>query len=124
MSPAMPTLPLYQTGTALFSLLASGIQPPGLIHGVWGPHRLLPQVGGAGYLTEILDAAPVVANVAAYGRIIHEKFRIRAVILACQRVSAQGYVDYGEPQAFIDGAEQAIYNIARTSTKQSSTPPA
>jgi replicative DNA helicase len=79
----------------------------------------LAQVGGAGYLTEILDAAPVVANVAAYGRIIHEKFRIRAVILACQRVSAQGYVDYGEPQAFIDGAEQAIYNIARTSAKQS-----
>ena len=79
----------------------------------------LAQVGGAGYLTEILDAAPVVANVGAYGRTIHEKFRIRAVILACQRVSAQGYVDYGEPQAFIDGAEQAIYNIARTSAKQS-----
>jgi replicative DNA helicase len=79
----------------------------------------LAQVGGAGYLTEILDAAPVVANVGAYGRIIHEKFRIRALILACQRVSAQGYVDYGEPQSFIDGAEQAIYNIARTNTKQS-----
>ena len=79
----------------------------------------LAQVGGAGYLTEILDAAPVVANVGAYGRTIHEKFRIRQVILACQRVSAQGYVDYGEPQAFIDGAEQAIYNIARTSAKQS-----
>ncbi|MBX3186861.1 MAG: replicative DNA helicase [Labilithrix sp.] len=79
----------------------------------------LAQVGGAGYLTEILDAAPIVANVAAYGRIIHEKHRIRQLILACQRVSAQGYVDYGEPQAFIDGAEQAVYNIARQSTKQS-----
>jgi len=79
----------------------------------------LAQIGGAGYLTEILDAAPVVANVAAYGRTIHEKHRIRQVILACQRVSAQGYVDYGEAQAFIDGAEQSIYNIARTSGKQS-----
>ncbi len=79
----------------------------------------LAQVGGAGYLTEILDAAPVLANVGAYGRIIHEKYRIRALILACQRVSAQGYVDYGEPQSFIDGAEQAIYNIARTNAKQS-----
>lgn len=79
----------------------------------------LAQVGGAGYLTEILDAAPVLANVGAYARTIHEKFRIRALILACQRVSAQGYVDYGEPQAFIDGAEQAIYNIARTNAKQS-----
>jgi len=79
----------------------------------------LAQVGGAGYLTEILDSAPVVANVAAYGRTIHEKFRIRQLILACQRVAATGYVDYGEAQSFIDGAEQAIYNIARTSSKQS-----
>lgn len=79
----------------------------------------LAQVGGMPYLGQILDAAPVVANVAAYGAIIHEKFRIRQLILACQRVSAQGYGDYGDPQAFIDGAEQSIYNIARTSSKQS-----
>lgn len=79
----------------------------------------LAQVGGTGYLTEILDAAPVVANVAAYARTIHEKYRIRQLILACQKVTAQGYVDYGEAQSFIDGAEQAIYNIARTASKQS-----
>ena len=78
----------------------------------------LAQVGGTQYLAQILDAAPVVANVGAYGRIIHEKFRIRQLILACQRVTATGYGDYGEPQAFIDNAEQAIYNIARTSSKQ------
>ncbi len=75
----------------------------------------LAQVGGMGYLAQILDAAPVVANVAAYGDIIREKWRVRQVILACQKVSAQGYGDYGEPQAFIDSAEQAIYNISRTS---------
>jgi replicative DNA helicase len=79
----------------------------------------LAQVGGMPYLGQILDSAPVVANIGAYGRVIHEKFRIRQLILACQRVSAQGYGDYGEPQAFIDNAEQAIYNIARTSSKQS-----
>src|ERR671916_168044 len=48
MSPAMPTPSLYQTGTALVSLRASGVQPPGLVHGVGGPHRLFSQVGGAG----------------------------------------------------------------------------
>ncbi len=78
----------------------------------------LAQVGGIPYLTQILDAAPVVANIGAYGRTIHEKYRVRQLILACQRISAQGYGDYGEPQGFIDGAEQAIYNIARTSSKQ------
>jgi len=81
----------------------------------------LAQVGGSQYLAQILDAAPVVANVGAYGRIIHEKYRIRQLILACQRVTAVGYGDYGESQAFIDGAEQAIYNIARTGSSKQST---
>ena len=66
------------------------------------------------YLTELLNAAPAVANVAAYGRTIHEKFRVRQLIATCQRVSAQGYLDYGEAQQYIDGAEQDIYEIART----------
>jgi len=76
-------------------------------------------VGGMGYLTDVLAAAPAVANVGAYGQTIFEKFRIRNLIGVCQRVTAQGYVDYGEAQAFIDGAEQSIYNIARTSQNQS-----
>ncbi len=105
---------------ACFELKAAGHPVDVLQVQTWlKDKQRLAQVGGAAYLSEIIDAAPVVANVAAYGRTIHEKFRIRQVILACQRVSAQGYVDYGEPQAFIDGAEQAIYNIARTSAKQS-----
>ena len=55
------------------------------------------------YLTEVLNAAPAVANVAAYGKTIHEKWRVRQLILTCQRVTAQGYAGYGEAQPFIDG---------------------
>jgi replicative DNA helicase len=74
----------------------------------------LAQVGGMAYLTEILNAAPAVANVGAYAGTIHEKWRVRRLILACQRVTAQGYAGYGEAQQFIDSAEQAVYEIART----------
>jgi replicative DNA helicase len=77
-------------------------------------HERLAQVGGMAYLTEVLNAAPAVANVVAYGRTIHEKWRVRQLILACQRVTAQGYAGYGEAQEFIDSAEQAVYEIART----------
>jgi len=77
-------------------------------------HDRLAQVGGMAYLTEVLNAAPAVANVVAYGRTIHEKWRVRQLILACQRVTAQGYAGYGEAQQFIDSAEQAVYEIART----------
>ena len=74
----------------------------------------LAQVGGMAYLTEVLNAAPAVANIVSYARTIHEKFRVRQLILACQRVTAQGYAGYGEAQQFIDSAEQAVYDIART----------
>jgi replicative DNA helicase len=73
----------------------------------------LAQVGGMAYLTEVLNAAPAVANVGAYGQTIHEKWRVRQLILTCQRVTAQGYAGYGEAQQFIDQAEQAVYDIAR-----------
>ncbi len=83
--------------------------------GTWLKDRdRIAQVGGMGYLTEVLNAAPVVANVAAYGRTIREKARVRQLIATCQRVAAEGYTDYGEAQSFIDGAEQAVYEIART----------
>jgi replicative DNA helicase len=83
--------------------------------GTWLKNRdRIAQIGGMSYLTELLNAAPAVANVAAYGRTIHEKFRVRQLIATCQRVSAQGYLDYGEAQQYIDTAEQEIYEIART----------
>ncbi|MDP9148469.1 MAG: replicative DNA helicase [Myxococcota bacterium] len=77
-------------------------------------HERLAQVGGMAYLTEILNAAPAVANVAAYGKTIHEKWRVRQLVLTCQRLTAQGYAGYGDAQQFIDSAEQAVYDIART----------
>ncbi len=83
--------------------------------GTWLKDReRIAQVGGMGYLTEVLNAAPAIANVAAYGYTIREKARVRSLIGICQRVAAEGYLDYGEAQTFIDGAEQAIYEIART----------
>ncbi len=82
----------------------------------------LAQVGGMAYLTEVLNAAPAVANVVAYAQTIHEKFRVRQLILACQRVTAQGYSGYGEAQQFIDSAEQAVYDIARTRESSSVYP--
>lgn len=83
--------------------------------GTWLKDReRIAQVGGMGYLTEVLNAAPAVANIAAYGYTIREKARIRTLIATCQRVAAEGYLDYGEAQSFIDQAEQAVYEIART----------
>jgi replicative DNA helicase len=100
---------------ACMELKATG-KPVDVIQvGTWLKDRdRIAQVGGMGYLTEVLNAAPAIANVAAYGYTIREKARVRQLIATCQRVAAEGYIDYGEAQGFIDQAEQAIYEIART----------
>jgi replicative DNA helicase len=74
----------------------------------------LQAVGGISYLARIVDATPAVAHVEAYAKIVREKSRIRRLIDTCQLVAAQGFGDYGETQAFIDSAEQQIYELARS----------
>ncbi len=91
-------------------------QPVDIIQvGTWLKDReRIQQIGGMAYLTQLLDVAPHIGNIAAYGQTIREKYRVRQLILTCQRVAAEGYVDYGVAQEFIDKAEQNIYEIART----------
>ncbi len=76
--------------------------------------ELIQRIGGAPYLAQLTDATPAVYNVAHHARTVKEKWRLRRVIAVCQQTAAQGYGDVGDPQQFIDGAEQAIYDLART----------
>jgi replicative DNA helicase len=75
---------------------------------------LLQQIGGTPYLAQLTDAIPTIAHVEAHGRVVREKWRLRRVIATCQDFAAVGYGDCGEIQSFIDQAEQAIFDLART----------
>jgi replicative DNA helicase len=81
----------------------------------------LAQVGGASYLAQLADATPAVAHVGAHAAVVYEKWRLRHLIAVCQKVSAEGYGDVGIVQEFIDGAEQAIYAVARANNGQRET---
>ncbi|MEJ7730165.1 MAG: replicative DNA helicase [Polyangiaceae bacterium] len=84
--------------------------------------EVLAQIGGAGYLAQLSDATPAVAHVAAHARIVYEKWRVRQLIAQCQRIAAEGYGDVGTVQEFIDGAEQAVYDLARTADSTATQP--
>ncbi len=72
------------------------------------------RIGGARYLGELVDATPAIAHVGTHARVVKEKWRLRRVIATCQQYAAEGYGDVGVAQEFIDSAEQALYDIART----------
>jgi replicative DNA helicase len=82
----------------------------------------LAQVGGPSYLAQLSDATPAVGHVGAHAGTVYEKWRVRQLIATCQRVAAEGYGDVGVVQEFIDGAEQAIYELARTAQTSSVQP--
>ncbi len=82
----------------------------------------LDQVGGTPYLAHLVDATPAVAHVEEHARTIREKWRLRSLIATCQRFAAEGYGDCGEVQDFVDSAEQAIFELARTKSESDIVP--
>jgi replicative DNA helicase len=65
----------------------------------------LAQVGGPSYLAQLADATPAVAHVDAHARIVLDKWRLRSVIAACQRIAATGYGDVGaDVEAWVEGS--------------------
>lgn len=76
-----------------------------------GRENRLAQVGGTGYLTEMLLASPVVANVRSHAVMVHDAWRRRKVILACQRIVAEGYVGPGAVQPWCEAATRTLGEI-------------
>lgn len=68
----------------------------------------LAQVGGTPYLTEILNSAPSVANVAHYAEIVVAKYAERQVILGCQEAAAQLYAGVGSAPAIFDALRKRL----------------
>ena len=72
----------------------------------------LQQVGGMAYLTQLLNAAPVCANVRPYAMRVQALWRLREVQAAALRVLAESYSAGQEASAFCEKAAQAFHALA------------
>lgn len=74
----------------------------------------LTQVGGAGYLTDLLNAAPAVSSesVAAYANTVRDHWSVRQLILACQQAAARGYLGVSDAKEFIEQHQSAVFALA------------
>lgn len=71
------------------------------------------QAGGISYLTELWDVVPAVSRVEDYAAIVTERWRVRRLILACQRVAAEGYGDVGDVSDWLDASVSAIQSVVQ-----------
>ncbi len=72
----------------------------------------LESVGGATYLSELVDTVPLATNAAHYAKIIHEKATLRRLIERAASITTRCFEDRGDMEEILDFAEQSIFDIS------------
>jgi len=75
-------------------------------------------VGGAAYLSQLLDAVPTAANIEYHARIVREKAILRRLIEAATGIIQSTFDTQGEVESILDQAEQKIFEIAQTQDRK------
>lgn len=73
------------------------------------------QVGGASYLTELVNTTPSASNARHYADLIHRKFMMRRLIEAAGNISELGYNEAEELEELLDKAEHHLYDLTSVS---------
>lgn len=71
----------------------------------------LERIGGATYLTSLLDSVPTAANVIHYAKIVKEKSLLRSLINVSNQIVHMGYEEESA-DATLDKAESMLFSIA------------
>ncbi len=77
----------------------------------------LDAVGGAYYITGLIESVPTASNVENYAKIVLEKSLLRKVIQLAHDVSKDAYDDQQDVDDILDKAERAIFNITQNRLK-------
>ncbi len=79
--------------------------------------KQLEAVGGAYYITGLVDSVPTVANVERYSKIVLEKSLLRRLITVSHDLAKDAYDDSRDVDDILDSAEQSIFNISQKRSK-------
>jgi replicative DNA helicase len=81
----------------------------------------LERVGGAAYISSLVDGIPDIANVERYAKIVKEKSMLRRLIVMGNSVMRAALDMPGDPGEVLNVAEKAIYEIAEQSADKGFT---
>ena len=82
----------------------------------------LAAVGSEAYLAELANKIGTTENIAQHARIIRGKSTARRLILEASKIVDTGYGDTLEVDDYIDQAQQAMFDVANRSNRQSYEP--
>ncbi len=75
--------------------------------------KLLDEVGGADFISQLLNTVPTTASAEYYARIVAEKSILRSLITAGGRIAVMGFEQPENVDDTVDRCEQMIFDIGR-----------
>lgn len=79
--------------------------------------KLLDNIGGASYLTQLVTAVPSTNNLEHYARLIQKSYVLRNLIEAADHISNLGYAEGNEVDEVLDQAEKKIFGISNATLR-------
>lgn len=77
--------------------------------------KKIKEIGGASFLTSLVNKTPTSAHVEHYARIVHEKKVLRDLIAASYKIAELGWQEAKDINEVLDNAEQIIFSISQKS---------
>ncbi|EKN62371.1 replicative DNA helicase [Neobacillus bataviensis LMG 21833] len=75
--------------------------------------KLIEDIGGVSYLSDLAGSVPTAANIEYYARIVEEKSLLRRLIRTATTIASDGYSREDEVEALLSEAEKSILEVAQ-----------
>src|SRR4030043_1343544 len=82
----------------------------------------LEKIGGAGYLTDLVNSVPTASNVAHYAKVVQKKSLLRKLISAASDIIELGYEEAEDVEKVLDEAEQRLFGVSQKYVKADFVP--
>ncbi len=76
----------------------------------------LEHVGGASYLSELVNGVPSAANIKHYAEIVEKKFVMRNLIECAEDINRLGYSESDDLEVLLDAAEKRVFEVTNAPT--------
>ncbi len=79
--------------------------------------KQIEKIGGASYLTELVNAVPTASNVIHYAKVVQKKSLLRKLIAAASDIVEMGYEEAEDVEKVLDEAEQKLFSVSQKYVK-------
>jgi replicative DNA helicase len=84
--------------------------------------KQLETIGGASYLTELVNTVPSASNVVHYAKVVQKKALLRKLISAAGDILELGYQEAEDVEKILDEAEQKLFRVSQKYVKADFVP--